>query len=78
MFNVKLWLLFFFFLILLKTCVRVVEVLEKARQYKAVFAMYRLMDKYGYDFYENEVLNGNIYALLFVYLLWYEYIINYV
>ena len=42
----------------LETCTRVVEALEKARQYKAVLAMYRLMDNYGYDFYENDVLNG--------------------
>ena len=42
----------------LETCTRVVEALERARQYKAVLAMYRLMDGYGYDFYENDVLNG--------------------
>ncbi len=42
----------------LETCTRVVEALERARQYKAVLAMYRLMDDYGYDFYENDVLNG--------------------
>jgi pentatricopeptide repeat protein len=42
----------------LETCTRVVEALERARQYKAVLAMYRLMDNYGYDFYENDVLNG--------------------
>merc|ERR1711871_938287 len=42
----------------LETCIRVVESLEKARQYKAVLAMYKLMDNYGYDFYENDVLNG--------------------
>jgi hypothetical protein len=31
--------------------------LEKARQYKAAFAIYRYMVKSGYDFYENTLLN---------------------
>ena len=35
-----------------------VEQLEKARQYKAVLALYRIMSRDGYDFYENNVLNG--------------------
>jgi len=39
-------------------CVSLVEQLEKARQYKAVFALYRYMVKNGYDFYENSFLNG--------------------
>lgn len=34
------------------------ESLEKARQYKAVLALYKVMVRYGYDFYENSVLNG--------------------
>ena len=32
--------------------------MEKFRQYKAALALYRLMLRYGYDFYENRVLNG--------------------
>ena len=44
-----------------QACTRLVEVLERARQYKAVLAVYRLMDTYGYDLYENDVLNGNVY-----------------
>ena len=39
-------------------CVTLVEQLERARQFKAVLAMYRYMVKYGYDFYENTILNG--------------------
>ena len=35
-----------------------VGLLEKARQYKAVLALYRIMTRDGYDFYENNVLNG--------------------
>lgn len=42
----------------LDICVRLVETLERARQYKAVLAMYRLMVHIGYDFYESEILNG--------------------
>jgi pentatricopeptide repeat protein len=45
-----------------QTCTRFVTVLEKARQYKAVLAVYRLMDTYGYDLYENDVLNGNAFC----------------
>jgi len=42
----------------LETCVSLVEQLEKARQYKAAIAMYRVMTREGYDFYENTVLDG--------------------
>lgn len=38
-------------------CVALVEKLERARQYKSVMAMYKLMVRYEYDFYENGVLN---------------------
>ena len=38
--------------------VGLVELLERARQYKAVLALYRVMVRDGYDFYENNVLNG--------------------
>jgi pentatricopeptide repeat protein len=41
----------------LELCVRLVEVLEKARQYRVVLALYRKMVTKGYDFYENEILN---------------------
>ena len=34
-----------------------VQSLEKFRQYKAVLALYKLMVRYEYDFYENGVLN---------------------
>lgn len=42
----------------LETYVALVERLEKAREYKAVLALYRAMVGQGYDFYENSVLNG--------------------
>eukprot|EP00596_Hydrurales_sp_CCMP1899_P000718 CAMPEP_0119044370 /NCGR_PEP_ID=MMETSP1177-20130426/30952_1 /TAXON_ID=2985 /ORGANISM="Ochromonas sp, Strain CCMP1899" /LENGTH=540 /DNA_ID=CAMNT_0007014397 /DNA_START=865 /DNA_END=2487 /DNA_ORIENTATION=+ len=42
----------------MQTYVSLVELLEKARQYRAVLALYRVMVKDGYDFYENTVLNG--------------------
>ena len=32
--------------------------LERNRQYRAVLALYKLMDRYGYEFYENPVLNA--------------------
>jgi pentatricopeptide repeat protein len=35
-----------------------IEQLEKARQYKVVFALYRMMARDGYSFYENNILNG--------------------
>ena len=38
--------------------VSLIELLEKARQYKAVLALYKVMARDGYDFYENVVLNG--------------------
>jgi len=38
-------------------CVMLVEVLERERQYKAVLAMYKYMERRGYDFYENVILN---------------------
>jgi pentatricopeptide repeat protein len=38
-------------------CVALVEKLERARQFKSVMAMYKLMVRYEYDFYENGVLN---------------------
>ena len=47
----------------LQVYVSLVELLEKARQYKAVLALYKVMAKDGYDFYENPVLNGNLYIL---------------
>jgi hypothetical protein len=43
---------------LLQTYVTLVELLERARQYRAVLALYRVMVRDGYDFYENTVLNG--------------------
>ena len=39
-------------------CVSLAELLERARQYKAVLALYKVMVRYGYDFYENDILNG--------------------
>ena len=39
-------------------CVGLAELLERARQYKAVLALYKVMVRYGYDFYENDILNG--------------------
>jgi len=42
----------------LQVYVSLVEKLERARQYKAVLALYRAMVQDGYDFYENAVLNG--------------------
>ena len=39
-------------------CVGLAELLERARQYKAVLALYKVMVRYGYDFYENDMLNG--------------------
>jgi pentatricopeptide repeat protein len=42
----------------LQVCVQLVEVLEQAREYKAVLAMYKYMERQGYDFYENTILNG--------------------
>lgn len=41
----------------LKVCVDVIDLLEKQRQYKLVFQLYRYMIKQGYDFYENRLLN---------------------
>ena len=41
----------------LQICVSLIGQLEKAREYKAVFALYRYMIKQGYDFYENTFLN---------------------
>ena len=38
--------------------VNLVERLEKAKEFKAVMALYRAMVRDGYDFYENTVLNG--------------------
>ncbi len=38
--------------------VTLVERLEKAKQFRAVMALYRAMVRDGYDFYENTVLNG--------------------
>ena len=43
---------------LIQTYVTLVELLERARQYRAVLALYRVMVRDGYDFYENTVLNG--------------------
>ena len=42
----------------LNVCVTLVEVLERAKQYRAVLAVYRYMESKGYDFYENSILNG--------------------
>ena len=42
----------------LELCVRLVEVLERNRQYKAVLALYKRMANNGFDFYEQEFLNG--------------------
>lgn len=39
-------------------CVRLVQILEAAKQYKAALALYRVMDQDGVDFYENDILNG--------------------
>ena len=41
----------------LQVCITLLDQLEKARQYKAAFAMYRYMVQSGYDFYENSLLN---------------------
>jgi len=41
-------------------CVRLVQELERARQYRAALTLYQLMVKDGVDFYENEILNGII------------------
>lgn len=41
----------------LKVCVDVIDLLEKQRQYKLVFQLYRYMIQQGYDFYENRLLN---------------------
>ena len=38
--------------------VELVEQLEKAREYKAVLALYHLMEQRGYDFYENMVIDS--------------------
>lgn len=38
-------------------CVRLVEILEKERQYKAALALYNYMERKSYDFYANGVLN---------------------
>lgn len=42
----------------LSVCVNLAELLERAREYRAVLALYRVMTRYGYDFYENDILNG--------------------
>lgn len=42
----------------LEVYVALCEKLEKAREYKAVLALYKAMGAQGYDFYENPVLNG--------------------
>jgi len=42
----------------LDVCVALVEVLERAKQYRAVLALYKYMEAKGYDFYENAILNG--------------------
>jgi pentatricopeptide repeat domain-containing protein 1 len=42
----------------LQLCVDIVQVLERSRQYRAVFAMYQLMVRHNYQFYENAALNG--------------------
>ena len=42
----------------LEIYVSLVELLERARQYKAVLAIYKHMVNNGYDFYDNIVLNG--------------------
>lgn len=42
----------------LEVYVALCEKLEKAREYKAVLALYKAMGAQGYDFYENSVLNG--------------------
>jgi hypothetical protein len=48
----------------LQIYVNLVELLEKSRQYKAVLALYRIMARDGYDFYENSVLNGKAHFCL--------------
>ena len=45
-------------------CVVLVEVLEKARQYRAVLALYNYMVMRGYDFYENTIINSAFKRLL--------------
>ena len=42
----------------MNVCVSLAELLERNRQYKAVLALYKVMVRYGYDFYENDILNG--------------------
>jgi hypothetical protein len=42
----------------LGVCVLLVEQLERAREYRAALALYTYMERKGYDFYENAVLNG--------------------
>lgn len=39
-------------------CVVLVKLLERAREYKAVLALYNYMERKGYDFYENAIING--------------------
>lgn len=39
------------------SCVSLISLLEKDRQYRAALAMYRYMLKQGYHFYENDLLN---------------------
>lgn len=39
-------------------CVVLVEVLERAREYKAALALYNYMGRKGYDFYDNPIING--------------------
>ena len=38
-------------------CVELVEQLEKAREYKAVLAVYHFLEFRGYDFYENALMD---------------------
>lgn len=41
----------------IQSCTNLIYLLEKNREYRAALAIYRYMLKYGYDFYENELLN---------------------
>ena len=49
---------FYFLFVLDQICVRLVQELERARQYRAALTLYQLMVKDGVDFYENDILNG--------------------
>lgn len=39
------------------SCVKLIYLLERSRQYRAALAMYRYMLRHDYDFYENDILN---------------------